>query len=207
MKFKVVLVRHGYSLGNKNKLLSGWTDVPLTHEGIEELNTFKEIYEYPETDYYFSSDLSRAFDTARIIYPDKEIKKLSDFREMNFGIYENKGKEDLDLRAFFTSWFKGDKIEGGENYNQFSKRIITSFNQLNKKILEKDKNSYTLVSHSGTIRLIYQHCLKLNVEDFFKIEAPNGLGYEFEFNYKSGALEFSDVSPIGDYTDEKVLSF
>jgi len=29
MRLKIVLLRHGYSLGNKNNLLCGWTDVTL----------------------------------------------------------------------------------------------------------------------------------------------------------------------------------
>jgi broad specificity phosphatase PhoE len=30
---KVIFVRHGESTGNKNGILTGWTDVPLTFKG------------------------------------------------------------------------------------------------------------------------------------------------------------------------------
>lgn len=33
MEFQLVLVRHGYSLGNEKSLFSGWSDVPLTERG------------------------------------------------------------------------------------------------------------------------------------------------------------------------------
>ena len=37
MEFQLVLVRHGYSLGNEKSLFSGWSDVPLTERGRREL--------------------------------------------------------------------------------------------------------------------------------------------------------------------------
>ena len=31
MEFQLVLVRHGYSLGNEKSLFSGWSDVPVSY--------------------------------------------------------------------------------------------------------------------------------------------------------------------------------
>ena len=39
MEFQLVLVRHGYSLGNEKSLFSGWSDVPLTERGRRELRS------------------------------------------------------------------------------------------------------------------------------------------------------------------------
>ena len=33
MEFQLVLVRHGYSLGNENRLIRGWSAVPLSERG------------------------------------------------------------------------------------------------------------------------------------------------------------------------------
>ena len=39
--FELVLVRHGFSEGNEQGLLSGWSDVPLTQRGREELRELR----------------------------------------------------------------------------------------------------------------------------------------------------------------------
>lgn len=47
MEFQLVLVRHGYSLGNEKSLFSGWSDVPLTERGRRELRELRQVIRYP----------------------------------------------------------------------------------------------------------------------------------------------------------------
>ena len=47
MEFQLVLVRHGYSLGNEKSLFSGWSDVPLTERGRRELRELRQVTGYP----------------------------------------------------------------------------------------------------------------------------------------------------------------
>ena len=54
MEFQLVLVRHGYSLGNEKSLFSGWSDVPLTERGRRELRELRQVIRYPRTGRYFS---------------------------------------------------------------------------------------------------------------------------------------------------------
>ena len=46
---ELVLVRHGFSLGNEKHLLSGWSDVPLTDKGRQELRLLRQKMNYPQT--------------------------------------------------------------------------------------------------------------------------------------------------------------
>lgn len=165
---KIVLVRHGYSLGNKEQTLSGWKDVPLVKEGIEELNELKAAYHYPETESYFSSDLSRAYETAKILFPGREVLELAAFREMNFGIYEGKDEKQVDYHAFFGGWFAGAPIEGGENYFQFRNRVMKAIEALCWEMVESGKESTTLVSHSGVIRVLFSQCYKTGRDGFLR---------------------------------------
>lgn len=50
MEFQLVLVRHGYSLGNEKSLFSGWSDVPLTERGRRELRELRQVIRYPISD-------------------------------------------------------------------------------------------------------------------------------------------------------------
>jgi alpha-ribazole phosphatase len=193
---EIILVRHGFSIGNLNHTLSGWTDVALTEQGIEELYKFKSTKEYDETALYFSSDLKRAYDTARILFPDKTIQKRKEFREINFGIYENKNPLQLNFREFFQRWFKGDKIEDGENYFEFMDRIVESFYDLNQEVKSLGHNSYTLISHSGVIRGILSHLEDASPRDFFEYDAPNGLGYKLELEEKNSKYIIREIEKI-----------
>lgn len=61
---RLILLRHGQSKWNKENLFTGWVDVPLSYEGIEEaLNAGKEIADIP-IDVIFTSTLIRAQLTA-----------------------------------------------------------------------------------------------------------------------------------------------
>lgn len=192
----IVLLRHGLTPANQHNRLAGWTDVALAAEGIEELKELRTQVDYPETDVYFSSDLQRAYDTARIIYPDPKVVKLAQFREINFGIYENMGPDELDFRSFFMQWFSPERVEGGENFYEFRERIVTSFHELNHSMIELGHASYTLVSHAGIIRLLYLYCQDLNYRSFFDVPTPNGLGYELEAQYDDGQFKLIRIQPI-----------
>ncbi|HAB99547.1 MAG TPA: phosphoglycerate mutase, partial [Parachlamydiales bacterium] len=57
---KLILMRHGQSAWNKSNLFTGWIDIPLTKEGIEEsIEGGKKIKNIP-IDVIFTSPLIRA---------------------------------------------------------------------------------------------------------------------------------------------------
>src|SRR5580700_2719194 len=60
---KLILTRHGQSIWNKRNLFTGWVDIPLSEEGIQEsLAGGKKIREIP-IDVIFTSTLIRAHQT------------------------------------------------------------------------------------------------------------------------------------------------
>lgn len=64
MMSKLILLRHGQSIWNKSNLFTGWVDVPLSQQGIEEsLSAGKLIKDVP-IDMIFTSTLIRAQMTA-----------------------------------------------------------------------------------------------------------------------------------------------
>ena len=63
---KLVMMRHGQSLWNKMNLFTGWVDIPLSSEGIQEaLEGGKKIAHIP-FEVIFASTLIRAIDTATL---------------------------------------------------------------------------------------------------------------------------------------------
>lgn len=66
MTSKLILIRHGQSEWNKKNLFTGWIDIPLSQEGIQEaLQSGREIQEIP-IDIIFTSTLIRGIMTAML---------------------------------------------------------------------------------------------------------------------------------------------
>lgn len=97
---KLILMRHGQSLWNKLDLFTGWVDVPLSLEGIEEaMEAGKKIRDIP-IDIIFTSTLVRAQMTAMLVMAQHASGKVpvmqhpEDSRLYDWGkIYNIQSKE------------------------------------------------------------------------------------------------------------------
>ena len=72
---KIIFIRHGKTAGNLEKRYIGRTDEPLCEEGISELESIK----YPDCDEVLTSPMKRCLQTAKLVYPDKNVTVCSDF--------------------------------------------------------------------------------------------------------------------------------
>ncbi|HQM24775.1 MAG TPA: 2,3-bisphosphoglycerate-dependent phosphoglycerate mutase, partial [Candidatus Pacearchaeota archaeon] len=64
---KLVLVRHGESVWNKENIFTGWVDVDLSERGIEQAKKAGEMLKDYSFDLAYTSYLKRASDTLDII--------------------------------------------------------------------------------------------------------------------------------------------
>jgi 2,3-bisphosphoglycerate-dependent phosphoglycerate mutase len=63
---KLILIRHGQSIWNKKNLFTGWVDIPLSQEGIEESYAAGKKIAHLPIDLIFVSSLIRAQMTAML---------------------------------------------------------------------------------------------------------------------------------------------
>ena len=105
---KIYLARHGQSSDNKNAILNGHRDEPLTKIGRQQAEELADRISNIKLhfDYIYSSPLERAFETAKIIsegtrgsYPIKEDLLI----ERNFGIMTGVAIKDSMLRLALSS--------------------------------------------------------------------------------------------------------
>ncbi len=91
---ELYLVRHGLTAWNRKRICQGQSDVPLADEGREQARALAKRLSAQSFDALWSSDLSRAQETARIVSEgrEQEIMISADLREMAFGEWEG---EDL----------------------------------------------------------------------------------------------------------------
>ena len=73
--YKIVLLRHGESVWNKENLFTGWTDVDLSEKGVEEAHEAARLLmvEGLTFDIAFTSVLKRAIRTLWIVLDDMDL--------------------------------------------------------------------------------------------------------------------------------------
>ena len=97
---KLVLVRHGDSIWNKENKFTGWTDVELSEKGkIEAHNAGKLLKEKGYTfNVAYTSLLKRAIDTLNIILDEMnlniEVKKSFKLNERHYGALQGLNKDE-----------------------------------------------------------------------------------------------------------------
>lgn len=72
----LILVRHGQSLWNSHNLFSGWVDVPLSKQGIDEALKCGKTLEKQPIDHIFTSQLIRSQMTAMLIMAEHSCGKV-----------------------------------------------------------------------------------------------------------------------------------
>ena len=96
---KLILVRHGESVWNKQNLFTGWTDVDLSKTGIEEAKNAGNLLKNENFDVCFTSVLKRAIETANNILEitgKTNIKKIQDWHlnERHYGALQGLNKKE-----------------------------------------------------------------------------------------------------------------
>ena len=99
---KLILVRHGKSIWNMENIFTGWTDVDLASQGIEEAKIAGEIIKDHSVniDICFSSYLKRAIKTASIIMETADIMHIDFIKswklnERNYGAWQGRNKDEV----------------------------------------------------------------------------------------------------------------
>lgn len=154
----LIFVRHGESEGNKLNRFNGSLNMPLTEKGKLQAQKTAEYLDKYNIDKIFSSDLSRAKETAQIIAKRNNLRVMSDknLREINGGDFEGKPYEDLQ-RLYpeeYATWLNdlgnctcpnGESIRG----------LLERFNQRIIEIVKENQNKIILIAtHAMPIRAI-----------------------------------------------------
>lgn len=155
--YQIHLIRHGITDGNLKGQYIGRTDVPLAEEGIQQLERFHREYSYPQAEAYFISPMLRCRQTLEILYPGKNAIEIPDFREANFGAFEEKTAKELEDDPEFIEWMSGGgngAPPNGESSADFARRVCESFEKVVDGMLKTGTRSAVIIAHGGTIMAI-----------------------------------------------------
>ena len=97
MKTTILLVRHGESLGNRDELFLGHTDLPLSELGHRQAAALASALRGRHIDAVYSSDLSRAMQTVAPAAAERglTVTPCRGLREIFAGDWEGKRYDDL----------------------------------------------------------------------------------------------------------------
>ena len=147
---KLYVVRHGQTLANIEKTVSGDKESPLTSEGINQAKKLAEELKDINFDIVFSSPLLRAIDTARLI-TKKTIHIDERLIERDYGLNEGKLIENTNPDELWDYNLNTDKYQN-EKVKDLMERIEDFINFLKENYNEK---TVLVVTHSGVSRAIY----------------------------------------------------
>lgn len=173
---KWILIRHGQTQGNlERRYLGCHTDEPLCDQGVQ----FLKIAKYPRVSRVFISPMLRCRQTAQLLYPNLVPEVVEDFRECDFGTFENLCYEELNGRADYQRWLdSGGEIAFpfGESRREFVARCVRAFEKLLSLQPEQD---CALIVHGGTIMAIME-AFALPKGSYFDFQVPCGAGYALD---------------------------
>ena len=180
MATRFVLIRHGETDWNVQKRYMGSADITLNGNGIKQAEMLAARLDKTGIDAVYSSDSTRAFVFARIVFPEFEITKHPGFREMNFGIFEGLTHEEIAARhgKVYDNWLKNPftvAIPDGESFAA----LVTRVRSAAKEIATRHGNAaIAVVTHSGPIRALLQDAP--TTQDFWGMRPDNASVYTIE---------------------------
>ena len=158
---KFIIVRHGETIANRDHILQGWMESPLSDNGILQAQRAAMYLQNASFTAAYSSDLSRAMDTVREIlkhHPDVPLTPEKSLREWNLGILQGQKNAVLhekypELMNAFRNEHCSPDIPGGEKRSDFQARINTIF----KDLAEKHPGETILIcTHGGALQRIFR---------------------------------------------------
>ncbi len=179
MSATLVLMRHGESIWNREKRLTGSVDVPLTDKGRRDAARAAENCPGLSFDVAYCSPLSRARETAELFLEALGCAAVPLIPEpllveKNYGILQGLNKELVKERygeRAYALWHRSYEIgpPGGESLRELSLRVHPFFNQVIAEDVRLGKN-VLLVAHGNVIRCLVMLLEQLSPEEISTVE-------------------------------------
>ena len=159
MEVKFILIRHGESLGNAQKLYLGHTDLDLSEKGREQARAAAEYFKNEDICAIYSSDLKRAYNTglAHAKLRGMSVIPSTELREVHVGLWEGKHIEYIREKwayEFDVAW----KERFGDMAPPEGESVYSAAKRMYDKLISiaKETNGKVIVTaHAAVIRALW----------------------------------------------------
>ncbi|WP_457391380.1 histidine phosphatase family protein [Roseateles sp. P5_E1] len=157
---RLILIRHGETAWNRATRIQGHTDIPLSPLGLAQAQRLAEAMADEPLAAIYSSDLSRARQTAEAVAGVQSLAIHFDaaLRERAFGRFEGLSWEEID-RGYpedAARWRRREPdfaVGGGESLTVFSARCVAA---ARRAAAAHPGQSIALVAHGGVLDCLYR---------------------------------------------------
>ena len=186
---RVVLVRHGQTGWNAESRYQGHRDIPLSATGLEQADALAAHMAGWDIAAVYSSDLSRAFETASRIASPHGLRVVKDrrLREMCFGDWEARTHQQIesDYPELCSAWLRAPmttRPPNGETLAELRDRGLDALRDIVRAWVESAipaahglDQRIIVACHGGPIRALLSTILGLPLgEGFWRLTARPG---------------------------------
>lgn len=188
---QLVIIRHGQSQWNLENRFTGWVDVPLSAQGIEEAKAAGEKLKAYHFDEAYTSDLQRAQHTLQYILEGIEQTSIPVTRNLalNERMYGDlQGLDKADTAAKYGAeqvhiWRRSYDIAppGGESLKDTADRVIP---YLEAEILPKLRAGKNIIiaAHGNSLRALVMYLEGMTPEQILAFEIPTATPRLYELD-------------------------
>jgi broad specificity phosphatase PhoE len=169
----IYLVRHGQTAWNKEEIFRGRTDIPLDETGLKQAELLAEYFKGMEVHRIYSSNLSRAWETALKIagFHNLKVQPLEGILDMSFGNWEGRPHQEIreNHRDTYRQWVEEPhlvKLPGGEGLDDVRVRAMAAMEEVIRNYPGK---TVILVTHRVICKVLICAILGLDNSHFWQI--------------------------------------
>jgi broad specificity phosphatase PhoE len=163
---RLVMLRHGETVGNSSVRFHGAADVPLSDAGRAQVRAAVRRLRQEFFDLVVASPLRRSWEGAVLAAGGSAVRIEDGLREIHFGRWEGLTAEEIEQRdpVLYREWQarkSGFEYPGGEPRAEFRARVRRAF----ERIEASGAESALLVGHKGVIRSLAEHLIGAPLTD------------------------------------------
>jgi broad specificity phosphatase PhoE len=157
---RIVLLRHGETVGNSRERFHGSGDVALSDEGRAQVRAAGRRLATEVFEVVAASPLRRAWQSAVLLSGGAPVLLVPEFREIDFGRWEGLTAAEIEAQdpVLYRAWREGAadfEFPGGERRAAFRERVGKGL----ATIANTGAENALVAAHRGVIRAIGNHLL------------------------------------------------
>ena len=154
----IILVRHGESQTNVQKVFTGQLNAALTEKGKNQAQLMAQYVDRYKVDKIYVSSLQRAVDTAQPIAEKQgcPVEQTDAFREIYAGLWQGLTFDEIaekypQTHRVWRTDMGNAAPDGGETVAEFYDRVTGLFEEI---VLHRPEETVCIVAHATPIRMI-----------------------------------------------------
>lgn len=173
------IVRHGETDWNVAGRFQGRRDIPLNEKGLAQAHLLAQALEKVPFDRFWSSPLSRAFETAQAVaaLQGRAVEIDEDLTEISHGDWEGLEADDVERRwpGDLARWHETPHLlampgDGGETLIDVQRRSTEALDRL----VAAGGENVLVAAHDAVIKVLLCACLEMPLRCFWRFQVGNG---------------------------------